>query len=434
MPDTTAPQLAPLLAWFYAGLMALNLTAAVHAAWARQRRAVAWLALAAVCGWMAWRAAMGLPPEWSPGFKVAANAALGPMTLSLGSLAALGAAYVWRRWIAMPWLAWLLLNASLLWLGLSLADRHFATLVARPDNVPIVAMVWLLGIFTWLGVSQAVRNDRRLAEGRGPEEYDYRDEVLVWPDVVYLELIGTVVGTVVLVVWSLLLRAPLEQPANPAVTPNPSKAPWYFLGLQEMLVYFPPWMAGVVLPILIIVGLMAIPYLDRNRQGNGYYTIAQRPMAFVIFQFGFLQLWILLILIGTFLRGPNWSFFGLYEAHDAHKLVAAPNVNLSSWFWTVALGRPLPLVPADGSALARLLAIAWRELPGLVLGMLYYGVLPIAFARTCLRNVRQSMGRWRYIVAVFLLLTMLLLPLKMMLNWNLHVNYLVSVPEWSFAL
>ncbi len=74
--------------------------------------------------------------------------------------------------------------------------------------------------------------------------------------------------TVVLVVWSIGLKAPLEEPANSAMAPNPSKAPWYFLGLQEMLVYFDPWMAGVVLPGLIIVGLMAIPYIDTNPQGQ----------------------------------------------------------------------------------------------------------------------------------------------------------------------
>jgi quinol-cytochrome oxidoreductase complex cytochrome b subunit len=54
---------------------------------------------------------------------------------------------------------------------------------------------------------------------------------------------------------------------------NPSKAPWYFLGLQEMLVYFDPWMAGVIMPSLIIVGLMVIPYIDTNPLGNGYYTL-----------------------------------------------------------------------------------------------------------------------------------------------------------------
>ena len=73
---------------------------------------------------------------------------------------------------------------------------------------------------------------------------------------------SNIIFMVFLIVWSVLVAAPLEEPANPAATPNPSKAPWYFLGLQEMLVYFDPWLAGVIFPTLIIVGLMAIPYMS----------------------------------------------------------------------------------------------------------------------------------------------------------------------------
>ena len=98
----------------------------------------------------------------------------------------------------------------------------------------------------------------------------------MWPDLVYTELISLILCSVVLIVWSIFLKAPLEQPANRSMTPNPSKAPWYFLGLQEMLVYFDPWLAGVVLPGLIIVGLIAIPYIDKNPKGNGYYTFNER--------------------------------------------------------------------------------------------------------------------------------------------------------------
>src|SRR5207248_11088163 len=68
-----------------------------------------------------------------------------------------------------------------------------------------------------------------------------RSSDLTWPDLVYTELICMVVLTVILIGWSMALQAPLEEPANPSASPNPSKAPWYFLGLQEMLVYFDPW-------------------------------------------------------------------------------------------------------------------------------------------------------------------------------------------------
>jgi len=83
---------------------------------------------------------------------------------------------------------------------------------------------------------------------------------------------------------------------------NPAKAPWYFLGLQEMLVYFDPWIAGVVMPTLIIFGLMVIPYIDTNPLGAGYYTWKQRKFEIGTFLFGFIVLWISMITIGTFIR------------------------------------------------------------------------------------------------------------------------------------
>src|SRR5438876_9734159 len=104
---------------------------------------------------------------------------------------------------------------------------------------------------------------------------------------VYTELLAMVICTFVLVIWAIVLKAPLEPPASPFRIPNPSKAPWYFLGLQEMLVYFDPWMAGVVLPSLIIVGLIAVPYIDFNTKGNGYFTFTERKFAVITFLTGF---------------------------------------------------------------------------------------------------------------------------------------------------
>ena len=98
------------------------------------------------------------------------------------------------------------------------------------------------------------------------------EKLHVWPYLVRLEFLCALVVIIALTVWSIVIDAPLEEAANPTKTPNPSKAPWYFLGLQDILVYFDPWFAGVVAPVLIIVGLMLIPYLDVNPKGNGYYT------------------------------------------------------------------------------------------------------------------------------------------------------------------
>src|SRR6187402_3845336 len=125
------------------------------------------------------------------------------------------------------------------------------------------------------------------------------DKVHTWPYLVRLEML---VGTAVMAfmtIWSIVVDAPLEEPANPTRTPNPSKAPWYFLGLQEMLVYFDPWFAGVVLPSLIIVGLMVIPYIDINPKGNGYYCFKARKWEILTFFLGFHVLWMVTIIIGT---------------------------------------------------------------------------------------------------------------------------------------
>src|SRR5215471_17637125 len=157
--------------------------------------------------------------------------------------------------------AYLVFGGMFLFLILSVFDQNFRLIVTKPDNVPIVGMLFLVPFFTWFSLREAVRNDQRSEEGKPLiEQEETAEKVLTWPDLVYTELICMVVLTVILIAWSMALQAPLEDPANPSSSPNPSKAPWYFLGLQEMLVYFDPWLAGVVFPGLIIVGLMAIPY------------------------------------------------------------------------------------------------------------------------------------------------------------------------------
>ena len=432
-PAEFLESISPLLGGYYLAVGAMNLLAGVLA-WRGRGvvRGVVWLALAVGFVVLGGLALQGRPPEMPQALKSAIDAALGPVVFTLGSLALLAAFYLGRRWFVKPAVAWSALNAALLFLGLSMTDANFAAIVTRPDNVPIVAMVFLLAFFTWLATAQAVANDDRLARGQGPVEREFRDPVLVWPDLVYIELICMVVLMVLLTVWSIGLRAPLEQPANPVVTPNPSKAPWYFLGLQEMLVFFDPSIAGVILPGLIILGLMAIPYLDVNREGGGYYTIRQRPFAYLVFQFGFLQLWILLILIGTFMRGPNWNFFGLYEPRDPYKVVALSNIKLSEYFWVLWLGRGVPQVPAGSGMFAQLGHILWREIAGVaVLGAYFVGV-PAVLARTALRGLRQRMGLGRYTIMILLLLMMLSLPLKMLSRWVYNLSYVVSMPEYFF--
>jgi hypothetical protein len=344
------------------------------------------------------------------------------MVYTVGGLILFTVLFLGRKFFVKPMVAWTMLNLAMLFMGLSLTDPNFAEIVTKPDNVPIVGLIFLLVFFTWYAMREAVLNDRRMAKGEPPVEKDESDRVWVWPDLVYTELISLILCSVLLIVWSILLKAPLEQPANRSVTPNPSKAPWYFLGLQEMLVYFDPWLAGVVLPGLIIVGLMAIPYIDTNPKGNGYYTFRERKVEIILFLFGFAVLWSSLIVLGTFLRGPNWNFFGPFEYWDIHKLEALTNVNLSEYIWVRGLGSGLPS--------------NWftREIFGILVVLIYTFGLPVLLARRGLKRYYDKLGPGRYYVTVFLFLMMMSLPAKMLMRWIFNLKYIVAIPEFFFNI
>src|SRR4051812_7864813 len=330
---------------------------------------------------------------------------------------------LWKREkIASNVFGYGVLGALLAFFVFGTFDPNFRLIVTKPDNVPIVGLIFLLVFFIWYSLREGVVNDRRIDAGQGPIEKDESDRVWVWPDLVYTELISLILCSVVLIVWSILLKAPLEQPANPANTPNPSKAPWYFLGLQEMLVYFDPWLAGVVLPGLLIVGLIAIPYIDRNPKGNGYFTFKERKAEISIFLFGFAVLWVSLIVLGTFLRGPNWNFFGPFEFWDVHKLEALTNVNLSEYVWVRMLRTGMPSF--------------WliRELPGMLLVLFYVFALPVILGKTLFKTYYAKLGAPRYYVSVFLFLSMMSLPLKMLSRWLFNLKYVVNIGEYFFNI
>ena len=299
-----------------------------------------------------------------------------------------------------------------------LSDSDFRAIMLKPDNVPIAGLIFLVFFFTWLSMNQAYNNDKLIEAGQPvDEQYDApNDKVLVWPDLVYVELITIVLFSAFMLVWSIGLPAPLEEPANPSESPNPAKAPWYFLGLQEMLVYFDPWMAGVVLPSLIIVGLMAIPYLDNVKEGSGYYSFKDRKLSIAIFMFGWLVLWNLLIVIGTVLRGPNWNFFGPFEFWDSHKVEALTNINLSEFVYVKWMSTGLP-----GNILL-------REIWGIILLLGYFMILPPLLAKTWLKNLFERLGVARYSLFIVLILAALTLPIKMYLRWMFNLKFIISIP------
>jgi hypothetical protein len=355
--------------------------------------------------------------------RIAVDWIMGPIVYSVVAMVLFVLLLVFRRFFTKPTVALTILNASLLFGGWAMTDPNFRAIVAKEDNVPISMLIFSVGFFTWLGLHRAVQNDERIAAGQPVLEKVEDEKVLVWPDLVYTELIAMVLCTVFLLVWAIVLKAPLEQPATTAKAPNPSKAPWYFLGLQEMLVYFDPWMAGVVLPTMIIVGLMAMPYIDFNREGNGYYTFNQRPFAVSMFLFGFIVLWVTLIVLGTFLRGPNWNFFGPFEYWDPHKVDPLNNINVSQVVWLGWFGQSLegmnPVV---------------REAPGILIVLAYLLLVPPLLARTWFRSFFVRMGFVRYMILVTLLLFMAALPFKMVLRWIWNLKYIVAIPEIFFNI
>ncbi len=238
------------------------------------------------------------------------------------------------------------------------------------------------------------------------------DKIHTWPHLVRAEFLCAVLVMVFMIAWALMFDAPLEEPANPSRTPNPSKAPWYFLGLQEMLVFFDPWHAGVVLPSLIIVGLMVIPYIDINPKGNGYYCFRDRKWEILTFLFGFHILWVSLIIIGTLLRGPGWNWFWPWEKWDPHRVEALTSVNLPyllglrDYFWSAVFGAVVVVAYFVGGTIAMYAWVVWLK-------------------------GREFMARWgmtRFLITSFLFLNMLAVLIKMLMRHMFNIKYVMETP------
>ena len=130
------------------------------------------------------------------------------------------------------------------------------------------------------------------------------DKVNTWPHLMLPEFVALMAMTAFLIFLSAILQAPLLEEANPNVTPNPAKAPWYFLGLQELLSYWDPQIAGVMIPLVLGVVLwMAFPYIDRNPETHP----SKRKFAIMFYTF-FLAGAGVLTIIGVLFRGPGWNW------------------------------------------------------------------------------------------------------------------------------
>jgi menaquinol-cytochrome c reductase cytochrome b/c subunit len=155
------------------------------------------------------------------------------------------------------------------------------------------------------GLMELVRGTKPTV-GQPPE-----DMVYSWPHLLIRELVVFLTVAACLLVAAFLFNAPLEELANPNHPPNPAKAPWYFLGLQE-LVSYSAFIGGVVVPGLLVAALILVPYIDRRKVGIGIWFAKERWLANGIF-LTFLILMFILIIIGMYFRGPNWGFVVPWE-------------------------------------------------------------------------------------------------------------------------
>jgi menaquinol-cytochrome c reductase cytochrome b/c subunit len=168
-------------------------------------------------------------------------------------------------------------------------ERGAGPKLPGPPGVPGTERFRLLA---YVKQESMVRVDKR------PDE-----TVLTWPHLLRAEFVMASLISIVLIVTSFLIPAPLEDMANAGVTPHVAKAPWYFLGLQEMLSYFNATVVGILFPPIYFIGIALIPYIDRSP----YKATRDRKLAWVFFMCLMVG-GIIVTLIGSFFRGPGWNW------------------------------------------------------------------------------------------------------------------------------
>ncbi len=183
------------------------------------------------------------------------------------------------------------------------------------------------------GLVELVKGTSPMVE-KGPE-----DTVMSWPHLLILEVLAALGTMVLLLFWSLAANAPLREFANPDVTENPSKAAWYFLNLQELLLHMHPVLAGVFIPGLVIIILMAIPYIDRSKKDVGIWFASKKGRAIALWSAVYTTIWLIgLILFDEYVR--------------VRSLVSEPEI-LPGWI--------IPIVVIGGlTALLYILIRRWR--------------------------------------------------------------------------
>jgi hypothetical protein len=179
--------------------------------------------------------------------------------------------------------------------------------VAVADKVGAVVAAPAAGAGVPVGAGPGGHTQRLLTVVKSGSIQDVKatpvDKVHTWPHLLAAEFVAALACTAFVFIFSVFVNAPLLQLANTNLTPNPSKAPWYFLGLQELLTMFHPMVAGVTIPGVGIIALILAPYLDRNPSNKPEDRKFVTSLMTVHLMF-----WAVLVIIGSFFRGPGFNF------------------------------------------------------------------------------------------------------------------------------
>ncbi len=321
---------------------------------------------------------------------------------------------VCRGW-KLPWSligGWTLLVLSTVFLGAGLSDGGFRRLILHPERLPVAILVLASVVILW--------NEMRLyrsSPGPRPESPPVpRSPAAARSGPSPADAaVATAVGLAV-VACALFQPATLGPEADPLLRPDLVKAPWFLVGLQELSAYFDPWVPYFALPLLLVAGLLGLPYFRIGDTG--------RPRS--LFVLGWLLLWLWPMAVGALLRGPRWNAFGPFEAWDPSRPAPPPPRPLSELFWVDWLRGFEP-------------ASWWlRELPGMLMLVGLFVFLPLVLRRWrvtggAYASYRKALGPWRFRTALAWVLALTVVPLKMYGQWLWNIGYWICLPELSIG-
>jgi hypothetical protein len=280
----------------------------------------------------------------------------------------------------------------------------------EPDAVALLLLVALVALTLAVGLVAGRRREAR-PDTEEQQAAELGQLVSTWPSLLRLELLAAMVTMLVVTWWAIGLQVPLGPQADPSITPTVAKAPWFFIGIQEMLQYFDAWLAGVILPLLSVVGLCALPYLDVSDAGSGRYTWRNRPLALAVIV-GLLLIWLVPALVGQLWRGENWELAAAWRSIPPTQLKPAP-------------------LEASRLSLAGALGLhgALEHVVGCVACLGPFAALALLGPRLARGRPRlEEMGRGRVFFAGALVLVMLGVLVKVALHVTLGLHYLWVTP------